>query len=238
MSRVDPLRDRYEGSVARPVTPVRSVARPSCGLAGPLLKGCTVSQAILVIDPAGQIRGALERADLGVEIQRIDHLNGATPDVQCVALATYGQPDWRVVARLVPRARTLIIATPPDRDDAFRAICSRAYGYIDAGVEPFILRRAVHAVLAGELAYTRGVLADFVRIQLHSAQALRASQLTARQREVVALIAKGSTDKEIGQALGITTATAEKHVTNVLHKLGVPNRAAAAAMTVSLLPQG
>jgi DNA-binding NarL/FixJ family response regulator len=192
----------------------------------------------LVIDSSGQVRGALERADLGVPIQRIDRLNGVIPDVLCVALAAYGEPDWRVVARLVPRTRTLIIATPPDRDDAFRAISSRAYGYIDAGVDPVILRRAVHAVVAGELAYTRGVLADFVRIQLHSAQALRASQLTARQREVVALIAKGSTDKEIGQALGITTATAEKHVTNVLHKLGVPNRAAAAAMTVSILPQG
>jgi DNA-binding NarL/FixJ family response regulator len=217
---------------------MRPVARPSCGLAGPLLKSRAVSQAILVIDPVGQVRVALERADLGVPIQRIDHLNGATPDVQCVTLAAYGQPDWRAVARLVPRTRTLIIAAPSDRDDAFRAICSRAYGYIDAGVDPAILRRAVLAVLAGELAYTRGVLADFVRTQLHSAQALRASQLTARQREVVALIAKGSTDKEIGQALGITTATAEKHVTNVLHKLGVPNRAAAAAMTVSLLGQG
>jgi DNA-binding NarL/FixJ family response regulator len=44
------------------------------------------------------------------------------------------------------------------------------------------------------------------------------------------LIAKGAADKEIANALGITTATAQKHVTNLLKRLNVSNRAAAAAL--------
>jgi DNA-binding NarL/FixJ family response regulator len=166
----------------------------------------------------------------------MNHLNGSAPSAPVVVLASYGPPDWRTVSRIVARSRTLIVASSHDRSDALRAIHSRAYGYIEAGAEPAVLRRALHTVAAGELAYARSVLADFVRLQLHSPLAVRVSRLTARQREVVALIAQGSTDKEIARTLGITTATAEKHVTNVLRKLGVPNRAAAAAATVSFSP--
>ncbi|HEU5287473.1 MAG TPA: helix-turn-helix transcriptional regulator [Candidatus Limnocylindria bacterium] len=52
-------------------------------------------------------------------------------------------------------------------------------------------------------------------------------RLTQRQRQIVGMIARGMADKEIAAALGIATATAEKHVANVLLRLQVPNRAAA-----------
>lgn len=192
--------------------------------------------AIVVIDPIGETCETLRRAAGDFTFVRMGHLNGSAPTAPVVVLAAYGSPDWRTVSRIVARSRALIVASAHDRSDALRAIHSRAHGYIEAAAEPAVLRRALQTVAAGELAYARSVLADFVRRQLHSPLALRVSRLTARQREVVALIAKGSTDKEIAQALGITTATAEKHVTNVLRKLGVPNRAAAAAATVSLAP--
>jgi DNA-binding NarL/FixJ family response regulator len=190
---------------------------------------------VVVIDSVGEIYETLRRAAQDFSFARLNHVNGSVPAAPVVVLASYASPDWRAVSRIVPRSRTLIVAASLDRSDALRAIHSRAYGYIEATAEPAVLRRALQAVIAGELAYGRGVLADFVRMQLHSPLALRVLGLTARQREVVALIAKGSTDKEIAQALGISTATAEKHVTNVLRKLGVPNRAAAAAATVSLV---
>ena len=192
--------------------------------------------ALVVIDPIGETFETLRRAAADFAFVRMSHLNGSAPTAPVVILASYGSPDWRTVSRIVARSRTLIVASTPDRSDALRAIHSRAYGYVEAGAEPAVLRRALHTVAAGELAYARSVLADFVRLQLHSPLALRVSRLTARQREVVALIAQGSTDKEIARTLGITTATAEKHVTNVLRKLGVPNRAAAAAATVSFSP--
>jgi DNA-binding NarL/FixJ family response regulator len=54
--------------------------------------------------------------------------------------------------------------------------------------------------------------------------------LTKRQVEVLALIAEGNTDKQIAQALGITESTAKNHVSNILGKLDVPNRARAAVV--------
>jgi len=189
---------------------------------------------IAVIDPIGDAYDSLVRADIGVPMRRINHLNGTTPQIGLVVLAAYRHVDWDQLTRLVLRAPTLVMASPHNRDDALRAMCLRATGYVDAAADALVLRRAIQAALGGELAYARGVLADFVRMQLHSPQARRASRLTARQREVVALIARGAADKEIAHVLGISTATAQKHVTNVLRKLGVPNRAAAAAAVSAL----
>ena len=50
------------------------------------------------------------------------------------------------------------------------------------------------------------------------------------------LIARGAADKEIARSLGITTATAQKHVTNLLRRLNVPNRAAAVATMSAAYP--
>lgn len=52
-------------------------------------------------------------------------------------------------------------------------------------------------------------------------------RLTRRQRQIIGMIARGMPDKEIAATLGIARTTAEKHVSNVLSRLQVPNRAAA-----------
>jgi DNA-binding NarL/FixJ family response regulator len=54
-------------------------------------------------------------------------------------------------------------------------------------------------------------------------------ELTEREREVLALMAEGNTDKQIAKALGIVESTAKNHASNILGKLGVPNRAGAVA---------
>ena len=73
----------------------------------------------------------------------------------------------------------------------------------------------------------QGVLDAATKAGLRSLRTTNVPPLTPRQREVVMLIARGAADKEIGQALGIATATAQRHVSNVLRRLDVPNRAAA-----------
>ncbi|MFB0538103.1 MAG: response regulator transcription factor [Anaerolineae bacterium] len=59
-------------------------------------------------------------------------------------------------------------------------------------------------------------------------------ELTEREREVLALMAEGKTDKEIALALGIAESTAKNHVGNILGKLNVPNRAGAVAVGYEL----
>ena len=85
------------------------------------------------------------------------------------------------------------------------------------------------------------VSAIFVRTSRHGEHSTRSRArrdsispfpLTAREREVLALLAEGLQDREIGSLFGISTRTVECHVTNLLRKLDVPNRVAAAALAV------
>jgi DNA-binding NarL/FixJ family response regulator len=92
--------------------------------------------------------------------------------------------------------------------------------------------------LRGESIYGREVVGAWLRDGQGTRNAGEgAGRLTARQREIVSLIARGATDKEIGAALGIRTATAQKHVANLLRRLGVPNRAAAVGLLWKDEPQ-
>ncbi len=66
--------------------------------------------------------------------------------------------------------------------------------------------------------------------QLHPPRGGSAEELTARERQVLARVALGETDRVIGRLLGIAPRTVSKHVENILRKLGVETRTAAAAV--------
>ncbi len=55
-------------------------------------------------------------------------------------------------------------------------------------------------------------------------------ELTAREREVLALLAEGLTNRQVAERLVVSEHTVHRHVTNILRKLGLPSRAAAAAL--------
>jgi DNA-binding NarL/FixJ family response regulator len=197
----------------------------------------TLPSGILVFDPNGEVFRLLRSMNLGVALWRVA---GKTTliDLTGIALAVvaaYERPPWRVVADLATRAPTLIISAKPDDESAHHAIGVGAFGFVDVGLREDALRRAIIGALQGECAYPRRVLADFIRAR-RPVGSDRSLALTPRQREVIALIARGAADKEIARALGITTATAQKHVTNLLKRLNVPNRAAAVAVTISSAP--
>lgn len=144
-----------------------------------------------------------------------------------VVLAVYEQPDWKVVSQLSREAPVLLLTARLEKNDERRAVTVGAFGYVDARMPRDAIRRSLEGALRGEPAYARRVLSALIRNARPNAGDL---PLTPRQREVVLLIAKGAADKEIAKTLGITTATAQKHVTNLLKRLNVPNRAAAAAL--------
>src|SRR5438132_4930506 len=193
-------------------------------------------QSILVWDESGRVFGALRRSAVPASLWRVSGKpqNGDLEQVDLAVVALYRSSDWKKFAALVRRTRTVIVSTTSDRRDAARALASGAFGYVDLGVSSRAMRRALVSALRGEPAYSRAVLGDRIRARLGTATSggARRLELTPRQREVVALIATGASDKEIGTALGIATATAQKHVTRLLKRLDVPNRAAAVAATV------
>ena len=159
---------------------------------------------------------------------------GARRVVQVEVLAPAGEPGALGQERDRRQVPTVIISATGERRDALRALSVGAFGYLDRGLSARAMRRAIRGALRGEPAYSRAVLGERIRAEISTSasRATRVLALTPRQREVVALVATGASDKEIALALGIATATAQKHVTRALKRLDVPNRAAAVAATL------
>jgi DNA-binding NarL/FixJ family response regulator len=191
---------------------------------------------VAVVDRVGTIVVVLRRACPGISFRAVRSRRELASDDRLAILAAYAHVDWDTLAPLARRSPTVVIAAVRGGGDAERAMSAGAFGYLDLEVGPAALRRAVLGALRGEPAYSRAAFGQHLRSKLESTVlgASRARELTPRQREVVALIASGHSDKEIATALGIATATAQKHVTNVLRRLKVPNRAAAAVAVVQI----
>lgn len=193
------------------------------------------TSGLVVLDERGQLFSRIRTLDLDVAIWRTRHLpegSEAPEPGTLLVLAAYEPPDWSSVQRLARRFAVVVAMYPVTQEDAVAALGAGAIGLLDSEMPSEAMRRALRGALRGEPIYSRDVLGAWLR---DSRGTMRSNVgnvdgLTARQREIVALIARGATDKEIAEKLGIRTATAQKHVANVLRRLGVPNRAAAVGL--------
>ena len=126
------------------------------------------------------------------------------------------------------RAKVLVLTTYDTDSDTIPAIEAGATGYLLKDAPRDELFTAVRAAAQG-----RTVLSPAVASRLVSAvRAPRApgnEPLSAREREVLALVAKGTSNREIARELFISEATVKTHLTHLYAKLGVKDRAAAVA---------
>ena len=125
-----------------------------------------------------------------------------------------------------PDLRVLVLTTFLDEQLVLRAIRAGATGYVVKDVDTTALVRAIRDVARGESAFDPRSAAAMVR-GLHAPDPPPATPLTARETEVLALLARGHSNGEIGKALYISETTAKFHVGNILRKLGVSRRAEA-----------
>ena len=134
----------------------------------------------------------------------------------------------------LPATRVLVLTTYDTDADIIRAVEAGATGYLLKDAPPGALGDAVHAAARGESVLAPPVAAKLVtRVRAPGPHAL-----TTREIEVLALVARGLTNAEIGRALFISEATVKTHLLRVFGKLGVADRTAAvtAAMERGLLP--
>ncbi|MGZ5398789.1 MAG: response regulator [Nocardioides sp.] len=127
-------------------------------------------------------------------------------------------------------ARVLILTTFDLDDYVFEALRAGASGFVLKDDPPEQLLAAVRTVAAGEAllspAVTRRVIRHFASTR-HEAPPPGLAELTARELEVFELISRGLSNAEIGQELFISDTTVKTHVTRLLTKLGVRDRAQA-----------
>ena len=132
-----------------------------------------------------------------------------------------------------PTARVLVLTTFEDDEHLFEALRAGAVGYLLKDVTGERLREAVHAAARGESflapAVASSVLAELSRLRAMAPVAPAApSLLSEREAQIVALLARGASNKEIASALFISEGTVKNHLTAVFTKLEVTDRTQAA----------
>jgi DNA-binding NarL/FixJ family response regulator len=134
----------------------------------------------------------------------------------------------RELTRRGARAKVLVLTTYDTDSDTLPAIEAGATGYLLKDAPRDELFTAVRAAAEGRTVLSPAVASRLV----HAVRAPRTpagEPLSAREREVLALVAKGTSNREIARELFISEATVKTHLTHLYAKLGVNDRAAAVA---------
>jgi DNA-binding NarL/FixJ family response regulator len=134
-----------------------------------------------------------------------------------------------------PRAPRVLILTTFDLDEyVYEALRAGASGFLlkDAGAGELL--HAVRVIAAGDAllapSVTRRLIEDFTRRPRRDAAPAALAELTPREREVLGLIARGSSNADIASALVVSDATVKTHVARIFAKLGLHDRAQAVVL--------
>ena len=147
-----------------------------------------------------------------------------------------GLEATRRIREALSSVKVVILTVSEEDKNLFEAIKCGAHGYLLKKVEPEELFRMLRGVFRGEAPISRATAAKI--LNEFAAQAHRATEempeekLTPKEREVIELLTKGWTNKEIGNKLRITENTVKNHLKNILDKLHLENRVQAATFAL------
>lgn len=191
-------------------------------------------RGMLATDPTLEVVGeASSGEDALAQVGRL------RPDVVLIDLRMPGLDGAHATERITrghPGVRVIVLTTYDSDDDILRAVEAGAAGYLLKDTPRAELAAAIHAAARGET-----VLAPPVAARLVSR--LRrppAGWLTPREVQVLAEVARGRTNADVGRTLFIGEATVKTHLLRIFGKLGVDDRTAAVTVAIErgILPSG
>lgn len=189
------------------------------------------------------VRMALE--DAGMEIvaeiasgpAAVEAVLRLRPDIVLldVQMPGSGIAAARSISAGAPETAIVMLTVSRDDADLFQALAAGARGYLLKDTDPDRLAHALQGVVNGEAALPRALvmrLVDEFRIrdELDSRRRGPLSQLTPREWEILELLRSGLTTNQVAAQLFVTPVTVRSHVSAILHKLRVPDRAAAISL--------
>jgi two-component system nitrate/nitrite response regulator NarL len=146
-----------------------------------------------------------------------------------------GVAGIRQLREVHPGTRVAVISGSLGPAKIREALAAGACGYLPKTFEPHMILAAIRLMLSGAVYVPPDVLVDAGAEEpgRDRAGAGGSGNLTPRELEVLRLLTKGSANKEIAREIGVAEVTVKLHTRRILEKLGVRNRAAAAALAVS-----
>ena len=200
--------------------------------------------ALLVADDSEPFR-----AGLGALVASLDGMvvvGNATDGDEAIALALDLQPDvvlmdlnmpgrngieaTRAIVSAAPHIAVLILTMHEDDESVFAAVQAGARGYLVKGARQAELMRAVRAVAEGGAVFGPAIarrMVDFFAVAAQASAAAAFPELTAREHEILDLIARGRANGQIAEQLGLSTKTVRNNVSNIFTKIQVVDRAQA-----------
>ncbi len=174
------------------------------------------------------LREALSKADdievvgeAGTAAETLAMIQNVKPDVLLLDITLPDRSGFDVLSELrnIDTAPLVVVLTwHTEPSYAARAIAAGAHGYVNKSVDPKELLDAIRAVSRGEQIIPPGV-----EQMLASGDGHPASALTAREQQVMEMLARGMTNREIAEHLDISIKTVDTHRGHVLKKLGLRN---------------
>ncbi|WP_302893174.1 response regulator [Actinomadura luzonensis] len=203
--------------MAEPASPIRLLIADDHPIVRDGLRGMFAG------DPGFEVLGEAADGAQAVDLARV-----LDPDVILMDLRMPGTDGVTAIKRLAElglRARVLVLTTYDTDRDVLPAVEAGATGYLlkDTGRDELV--RAVRTAARGE-----AVLSPSVATRLLGQVRTPADPLSARELEILRLIADGATNREAAARLFISEATVKSHVLHIYAKLGVNDRAAAVAV--------
>ncbi len=158
------------------------------------------------------------------------------PDVLLLDLHMPGEGGveaCRRVRELLPETSVLVLTSFDENDELFGAVAAGAAGYLLKDTRPELLAGAIRAVAAGDPVFDPTISGRISAGRPPSkAEELDLRRLSERETEVLELMAKGMSNKEIGRTLWIGETTVKTHVSHILRKLGQSDRTQAVITAV------
>jgi len=186
--------------------------------------------AVLSDEADFAVVGAAASAEDGLQLVQKEQ-----PDVLLLDLELPGASGIDALPGLLeaaPDTKVIVFTAYDTEERVLGALRAGAKGYLLKGSPSEEIGRAIRAVHTGG-SHLEGRVASTVLAQLRGGRHEGGTApLSARERQVLRLVAEGRSNKEIARALTITERTAKFHVTSLLNKMGADNRAQAAAMAV------
>jgi DNA-binding NarL/FixJ family response regulator len=188
-------------------------------------------QMLLDSEPAIQVVG---EAQNGEEV--LAQIEQLQPDVVLMDLVMPGEDGIEATAlikRHYPEVKVIVLTTFNDPLRIMAALRAGADGYLLKDADGEALLQAVQAVQKGGMPL-HPAIASYIRETLEQADMTRLYSLTEREKEVLQLVAKGLSNKEVAHKLSLTEGTVRVYVSHIFDKLNVSSRTEAAVQAAKI----